>query len=75
MLLFSINRKKIGLTDTYHSFKTTRENESFHCIIDGEDVFTKKFPNLHNGYSQFKFLMIIWGSGNMGVKNLKIKTL
>ena len=64
-----------GLSNTYHSFKTTRENESFHFIIDGEDVSTKKFPDLHNGYSQFKLLMIIWGSGSMGVKNLKIKAL
>lgn len=63
------------LSDTYHSFKITRENESFNCIIDGENVSTKTFPDLHNGYSQFKFLMIIWGSGNMGVKNLKIKAL
>ena len=64
-----------GLINTYHSFKITRENESFNCIIDGENVSTKTFPNLHNGYSQFKFLMVIWGSGNMGVKNLKIKAL
>lgn len=64
-----------GLINTYHSFKITRENESFNCIIDGENVSTKTFPNLHNGYSQFKFLMIIWGSGSMGVKNLKIKAL
>lgn len=64
-----------GVSDTYHSFKITRENESFNCIIDGENVSTKTFPNLHNGYSQFKFLMIIWGSGSMGVKNLKIKAL
>lgn len=64
-----------GLVNTYHSFKITRENESFNCIIDGENVSTKTFPNLHDGYSQFKFLMIIWGSGNMGVKNLKIKAL
>lgn len=63
------------LSNTYHSFKITRENESFNCIIDGENVSTKTFPNLHNGYSQFKFLMIIWGSGSMGVKNLKIKAL
>lgn len=64
-----------GLTNTYHSFKITRENESFNCIIDGENVSTKTFPNLHDGYSQFKFLMIIWGNGDMGVKNLKIKAL
>ena len=64
-----------GLSGKYHSFKITRENESFNCIIDGKNVSTKTFPNLHNGYSQFKFLMIIWGSGSMGVKNLKIKAL
>ena len=64
-----------GLSDKYHSFKITRENESFNCIIDGKNVSTKTFPNLHNGYSQFKFLMVIWGSGSMGVKNLKIKAL
>lgn len=64
-----------GLINTYHSFKITRENESFNCIIDGKNVSTTTFPNLHDGYSQFKFLMIIWGSGNMGVKNLKIKAL
>lgn len=64
-----------GLIDTYHSFKITRENESFNCIIDGENVSTKTFPDLHNGYSQFKFLMVIWGKGSMGVKNLKIKAL
>ena len=64
-----------GLINTYHSFKITRENESFNCIIDGKNISTKTFPDLHNGYSQFKFLMIIWGSGNMGVKNLKIKAL
>lgn len=64
-----------GLSGKYHSFKITRENESFNCIIDGENVSTKTFPNLHNGYSQFKFLMVIWGSGSMGVKNLKIKAL
>lgn len=69
------NKLISGVSDTYHSFKITRENESFNCIIDGENVSTKTFPNLHNGYSQFKFLMIIWGSGNMGVKNLKIKAL
>lgn len=64
-----------GLSGKYHSFKITREDESFNCIIDGENVSTKTFPDLHNGYSQFKFLMVIWGSGNMGVKNLKIKAL
>ena len=64
-----------GLINTYHSFKITRENESFNCIIDGKNISTKTFPDLHNDYSQFKFLMIIWGSGNMGVKNLKIKAL
>lgn len=64
-----------GLSGKYHSFKITRENESFNCIIDEKNVSTKTFPNLHNGYSQFKFLMIIWGSGSMGVKNLKIKAL
>lgn len=64
-----------GLSGKYHSFKITRENESFNCIIDGENVSTKTFPNLHNGYSQFKFLMVIWGKGSMGVKNLKIKAL
>lgn len=69
------NKLISGVSDTYHSFKITRENESFNCIIDGENVSTKTFPNLHDGYSQFKFLMIIWGSGNMGVKNLKIKAL
>ena len=64
-----------GLSGKYHSFKITRENESFNCIIDGENVSTKTFPNLHNDYSQFKFLMVIWGKGSMGVKNLKIKAL
>lgn len=64
-----------GLSNAYHSFKITRNNESFNCIIDENNVSTKTFPNLHNGYSQFKFLMIIWGSGSMGVKNLKIKAL
>ena len=64
-----------GLSGKYHSFKITRENESFNCIIDEKNVSTKTFPNLHNGYSQFKFLMVIWGSGSMGVKNLKIKAL
>lgn len=64
-----------GLIDKYHSFKITRENESFNCIIDGKNVSTKTFPDLHNGYSQFKFLMVIWGKGSMGVKNLKIKAL
>ena len=64
-----------GLINTYHSFKITRENKSFNCIIDEKNVSTKTFSNLHNGYSQFKFLMVIWGSGNMGVKNLKIKAL
>lgn len=64
-----------GLSGKYHSFKITRENESFNCIVDGKNVSTKTFPDLHNGYSQFKFLMIIWGSGSMGVKNLKIKAL
>ena len=64
-----------GLSGKYHSFKITRENESFNCIIDGKNVSTKTFPNLHNGYSQFKFLMVIWGKGSMGVKNLKIKAL
>ena len=64
-----------GLSGKYHSFKITRENESFNCIIDGENVSTKTFPNLHDGYSQFKFLMVIWGKGSMGVKNLKIKAL
>ena len=38
-----------GLSDTYHSFKITRENESFNCIIDGENVSTKTFPNMHKG--------------------------
>lgn len=64
-----------GLSGKYHSFKITRENESFNCIIDGENVSTKTFPDLHNGYNQFKFLMVIWGKGSMGVKNLKIKAL
>lgn len=64
-----------GLSGKYHSFKITRENESFNCIIDGKNVSTKTFPNLHNGYNQFKFLMVIWGKGSMGVKNLKIKAL
>ena len=69
------NTQTSGVSDTYHSFKITRKNESFNGIIDGKNVSTKTFPNLHNGYSQFKFLMVIWGSGNMGVKNLKIKAL
>lgn len=64
-----------GLSGKYHSFKITRENESFNCIIDGKNVSTKTFPDLHNGYNQFKFLMVIWGKGSMGVKNLKIKAL
>ena len=66
------NKSVSNLTNTYHTFEVAKSGSSYSFYVDDGLIATKSFSNLDNA-NELMFLVVLWSSGTLNVKNIKIK--